>query len=66
MNELSFLEAVGKTNPAYLDECIKENRAETGRTWVRRIAAAAACLVLVLVFRWKTVSLSAIPGRIRI
>ena len=48
MNELSFLEAVGKTDPAYLDECIRERHAETGQTWVRRIAAAAACLVLVL------------------
>ena len=48
MRKTDFLDAVGKTDPKYLEECVTWKRSSVSFGTIWKIGAAAACLALIL------------------
>ncbi len=48
MREIDFLEAVGKVNPKYIDECITYQPPNRLNVMIKRIGAVAACFMVVI------------------
>lgn len=48
MKEIDFLDAVGKVDQKYIEECITYKAPKKTNVWIKRISAAAACLLLVI------------------
>ncbi len=47
MKEIDFLDAVGRVNTKYIEECITY-KPRTARVWIRTAAAIAACLAIAI------------------
>ncbi|MBO5127473.1 MAG: hypothetical protein J6D10_07870, partial [Clostridia bacterium] len=48
MKEIDFLDAVGRVNHKYIEECITYKPPKKMNVWVKRISAIAACFLVVM------------------
>jgi len=48
MREIDFLDAVGKVDKKYIEECITYKPPKKINVWIKRVSAVAACFLLVI------------------
>ncbi len=48
MKEIDFLDAVGRVDQKYIEECLTYKPPKTHGVWIKRISAVAACLLVVI------------------